>query len=449
MNPELVRNLRLECSPHRLVAMPVVLGLLLAVAGMGGGPGAVVTTASLAIGVLLVLWGSRLAADAVLGEIADRTWDSQRMSAIGPWSMTWGKLFGSTVFVWYGTAICLAAAAIAGPVDDVDRGWLLGHLLAAGLACQAAALFFSLLLSRGRPQRVGLRVTLAQILAIGVSVPFIAGAAARGIDLGSPPILSWYGIEIAVDDFVLATNLLVVAWGIFGCYRLMRVALQCRTSFLGWLAFTVFLAAYCAGLDATSQRFGLDLPGERVLDGWLTAFAVSLALTYAAAFAEPKSIVRLRRWLLDLGRMAFGRAALDTPSWMVSGAVCLVCALNAISLLMGGGNAGVDNPVWLIVAVVLFAVRDIALLYAVTLDHRHNRGHLAAMVYLVVLYVLIPGLLAGMNADTLIAAFLPVPGASPWLGTLPVLVQILVVLGILVSRVQRLGSEAAPSPAAE
>ncbi|MCK5620806.1 MAG: hypothetical protein KAJ11_00850, partial [Alphaproteobacteria bacterium] len=83
MNPEFRRNLLLELTLHRLVAMPLILLLLYGAAGLIDYGDTVSGIAGFVILILLVAWGSRLAADAVLGEVAGRTWDSQRMSALG------------------------------------------------------------------------------------------------------------------------------------------------------------------------------------------------------------------------------------------------------------------------------------------------------------------------------------------------------------------------------
>ena len=67
------------------------------------------------IGYILVVlfWGSRIAAAAMVREIVDKTWDQQRLSSMGAWGMTWGKLFGSTSYVWYGCGLLLAVALIS------------------------------------------------------------------------------------------------------------------------------------------------------------------------------------------------------------------------------------------------------------------------------------------------------------------------------------------------
>src|SRR6185312_6682148 len=97
VNPELERNLWLEASPFRLA---LILGLLLLVfSATSIAPRGLMTTPGTALALywfFAVLWGTRSAALSVVAEIRERTWDGQQLSAIGPWEMVWGKLFGST-----------------------------------------------------------------------------------------------------------------------------------------------------------------------------------------------------------------------------------------------------------------------------------------------------------------------------------------------------------------
>ncbi|HEY5720670.1 MAG TPA: hypothetical protein VIW02_09840, partial [Gammaproteobacteria bacterium] len=154
LNPELRRNLWLELGPQRLLLMPLVLGLLFALAyaladGVDAGRYAVAVTAAIAYGLVCVLWGMHLAGEAVLGEVAARTWDWQRMSSVAPWSMTWGKLLGSTLYPWYAALFCLPAFALGvASVPGVDLGWWLGMLLGGAVLAHALGLTWSLLLVR-------------------------------------------------------------------------------------------------------------------------------------------------------------------------------------------------------------------------------------------------------------------------------------------------------------
>ena len=446
MNPEFVRNLWSELSSHRLIAMPAVLGLVIAVAWMGGSADAASWIAQTAVAVLLIFWGARLAADSVLGEVMDRTWDSQRMSSISPWAMTWGKLFGGTVYVWYGAVSCLVLSAIAGTVFAVSDGApyrsqfdgsLTERLLAAGLLAQSLAMFLALLLLRGQPRRLRLRTTMIQAVAIAAALPFALGPS---FILGFPHFgagIWWYGMPVAPGHFLLTTSLIFCAWAIFGSYRLMRLELKCRTGFAGWLCFVLFLPAYVAGIDVSAAGWDRLTSADQALDRWSVAFLITLGLTYIAAFAEPKGIVRLRRWLHDLGEGSHRSAATTTPSWAISGVVCLGCAVVTIALSMFAGS-NTPTPAVFILSLLLFAVRDLALLYALTLDSRRQRGHLAALVYLAVLYGLIPAFLGGAGAESLIPAFLPTPGSDPAMSTLPVAAQALAAYALVATKWRRL-----------
>ena len=89
MNPELRRMFWLEVSLQRLWLIPaVILGTALLLRQSGAGPAFVHGLAMFGFVVLTVIWGARQAANAVLDEVREHTWEIQRMSALSPWSMT-------------------------------------------------------------------------------------------------------------------------------------------------------------------------------------------------------------------------------------------------------------------------------------------------------------------------------------------------------------------------
>ena len=109
MNPEFQRNLWVELTPRRMTLMVALLALAFFAAAISGGRDySLAGTAEWLYYAIVVVWGTRNAATAVVGEIRDRTWDMQLLSSIAPGAMTWGKLFGSTIYNWFGGAICLA-----------------------------------------------------------------------------------------------------------------------------------------------------------------------------------------------------------------------------------------------------------------------------------------------------------------------------------------------------
>ena len=77
----------------------------------------------------------------MVGEIRDRTWDGQRLSSLGAGTMIWGKLFGSTIFNWFGGAICLAVILVdlMGNRGVVVALIELVYYLAIGVIAQSAA----------------------------------------------------------------------------------------------------------------------------------------------------------------------------------------------------------------------------------------------------------------------------------------------------------------------
>ena len=113
MNPELRRNLWLQFSLTRLLLAPVAIGALLTLTWVVSDRSlaAVAEVARAIYYLLVILWGTRRAADLVADEIAGGTWDGQRMSALGAWQMSWGKLLGGTSYVWYAAGLAFFALA--------------------------------------------------------------------------------------------------------------------------------------------------------------------------------------------------------------------------------------------------------------------------------------------------------------------------------------------------
>ena len=95
MNPEFRRQLWLQFSVTRLALLPLLLaGVFTAVylSTQAAPAEPLAAVAMVLFGVLVMGMGTFAAGSSVMDEIADRTWDQQRMSATQPWAMTWGKL---------------------------------------------------------------------------------------------------------------------------------------------------------------------------------------------------------------------------------------------------------------------------------------------------------------------------------------------------------------------
>ncbi|MES2943078.1 MAG: hypothetical protein V4772_09450, partial [Pseudomonadota bacterium] len=284
INPELRRNLWLEITPHRLLAMPLVLLLVfltvfavadenkteaLSWAGLTG------------FGLLTMVWGTGLAANSFIDELVEKTWDWQRLSTLKPWAMTWGKLLGSTAFAWYGGLLCLLvflATAQAGRLGSPLE-------LALTLIC-LAVLLHALTLAvtahsshKNQPkQRSFIRPMgfLAFIFLLLLSLlNFTESRAGQAAGL-----VQWWGIEVDRRHFVLASSAVFMLWAIVGAYRTLCQALAVRTTPVMWLAFMAFGSFYTAGFVPRDSA----LPFVQLLLASVLVWSVGLA--YLMLFTE-------------------------------------------------------------------------------------------------------------------------------------------------------------------
>ena len=429
INPEFRRNLWLELTPYRLVGMPMILGALLFLAYLLDGKQygeAVAKTALVLFGLLACLWGVRLASETLITEIRDHTWDSQRMSVIGPWSMTWGKLLGSTIYPWYGALLCLLVYLTSRPALGLSLIETAVLMVGSGLLGQAIGLLSSLQAIR-KSQRYGrLQTTAFLVLGAGCAVsllnwPFSASASTF-----------WYDRVYPDNRFVLLSLVVFLGWAIFGIYRLIRAELQLKSLPWAWGLFVMFLAAYVAGfLGEGRWESGQSVWSLRVL----SAFITTLALAYGTAFSERKDPVALRRLLQSLGQREWARAMQVLPLWLSSlPFVALTCALLVAVEFNSVPEEGVKQMTATAVAMVLFLLRDLGILLFLNLGKIPKRADMLTVLLLVLLYAVLPTILSALDLDLLAGFFWPAPGVSAGIVVPAALFQAVVMLWLMVAR---------------
>ena len=117
-NPEFQRQLWLNWRPS-LLAWSLGLSLLilampLALSSPKDLPGSLSMTAIAGVWVAAIVYGSVLAGRSLAEEASQNTWDWQRLSALSPWQMAWGKLLGAALPAWlYVLWFAMATAVIA------------------------------------------------------------------------------------------------------------------------------------------------------------------------------------------------------------------------------------------------------------------------------------------------------------------------------------------------
>jgi hypothetical protein len=457
MNPEFERNLWLEMTPRRVILMVGLLALIFVAASLTGGRDSslfstVQGTAIFLYYLIVVIWGSRSAALSVVGEIRDRTWDGQRLSSLGAGTMMWGKLFGATVYNWFGGVICLAVALV-----NIVRhlGIAIGaielvYYLGIGVIAQAAALLASLVAIGRRQGHSRLEVFVYQV--VGVAA---AGAVYWVWSLADPvtalltqkpsvDTVAWWGQPLDSRAFLLVSLAIFAGWTLVGCHREMRLELKLRNGPWVWLAFLVFIGLYVAGFDAWLSP---DLKGWDAIALRLALAATTYGvLTYLMVLLEPKDPVHYRWMQSELLRGHLGNAFSGLQAWMTAYAGTLLCtAVLVLWLLRDPQTAAAGQP--LAAAGIGFLTRDMALFVLMNALPGRRNGDLAALGVLFAVYVLAPAILAGLQADGLLFLFFPQPLNPTWIGAATAWIEALAVAGFAIAQIALPKREREPAAA--
>jgi hypothetical protein len=432
-NPEFRRNLWLEFSGHRLLAMPAVLGLIFLATVLANGPDIAGNIQQLATTIFVFIvwfWGSRNANAAIVNELRDRTWDQQRLSALSPWAMTWGKLFGGTSYNWYGGVICLVIATMAGlATRGGDALLTLGALTASGILLQALALTMPLHAYHHHPtttQSGGIG-WLALVLAFTFFVNTIGG---------DQEAILWWGVSVDRDLFWFATSLFLGGVAIFGAWRVMSNALQVRTRPWAWPLFAVLLTCWLAGIGEPNTRAGLPLTG----------LMVAMGMTYLALFTESCGPVVLHRLQLCRAHGDWRGWLEHLPVWPTTLALAFVFALAATGssqppLPLGEGTMGMAKLPPLLLALML--LRDAGLFLFFALAANPGRPIWATILSLGALDFLLPFSAKAAGMGQLAWFLMPMGGGSPWPGVMVMTVQAAMALGLASWRWRLLVGDAA------
>jgi hypothetical protein len=405
LNPELQRYTWLEFSLQRVIVMPLVMGIIFYIAYQGKYPEEqVIATASFLFFLLIGLWGGNKAATAVIEEVNDNTWDFQRLSSVSPSSLALGKIFGSTLYCWYGGMFALTAyvfmATLVMPVHDVFFNALL--MVCSGLICHSAALFSSIQAIQVKPSGRGkIQAIGAHIIGLGLASLFTSGIVSvlqYKYKLKITNTINWYGYDYIYNEFTAFFAVITLLWLIGGVYWQMRGQLRMRTGPWLWIAFTIYTMIVIAGFNVNPRFYkGLD-------SGLLVSFLVGVAFLYVMAFLEPWNGLVYKRLLDSWNAKNIKNFMHLFPRWI---ATLIITSLLLIVVVLNYIN--VPNTFSIAIAIMCFIVRDIALLHYFKLHPESRRATSATLFYLLVLYVLIPVFLGAVGAADSVSLFFPVP----------------------------------------
>ncbi len=451
MNPEFRRNLWLELTPRRIALMVIVLALIFFAAAISGGkdyrPASVAETLYY---LIVVFWGSRNAALSVVGEIRDRTWDMQRLSSIAPGAMTWGKLFGSTIYNWFGGGICLAVILAYRFTHDGPAPALLDlvYFVEIGVIAQAAALLASLIAVNRRQRHSRLEIFIYQLAgllaALGAFWVWEAADPESVFRLHAKAVdaIAWWGQSFGSREFLLVSLAAFTAWILIGCYREMRLDLKMTNGPLVWFCYLVFIGLYVAGFDAWLTQDATAAHWHSAARRLALAATTYGALTYIMVLLEPKDRV-LMRWIgAQLRALNLRAASGALQSWMMAWIATLIVSV-ALILWLGAYETNAARDQALAAAMIGFVTRDTGI-FVLAQSWTRRRGDFSALVTLLALYVLIPAILNGLGMTTMQFVFFPKEMAPLWLTAAAPWAEAVAVWAIAIGRLSLADKEPRP-----
>lgn len=398
MNPEFQRNLWLEISPARLLLMPAVLALVgLLVAALNGGdtPRSLFLVFSVLFIGLGAGWGSLLVVSSINHEVTERTWDQQRLSALGPWQMAWGKLLGSTAYAWYGALLCAATAvlaALAGPAFWSRCTWLLAGAVGT-LALHAWLLASRLHVLDIRTEKTsGMAGRLLGVLLVLQTLPllFMALRDPSSPERDGPG--SWWGLGLPLPVQSLTLAGLLLALGLLALWRSMGRQLMVRSVPWAWVLGVVGLGWSLAGF--------LPKPGLGPAL-WATLAATALVATYVALFTEPSNRLVWQTLFYHRAHSSTRRLAQALPLWPLAWALAALCLLaytlgSTASASPQAPSTPAASLLWM---ALLHGLRDCGIYQFFALRNTTRKPAAMTLLTLFLLGVVLPGLVASSAPD--------------------------------------------------
>ena len=426
-NAEFAKNIWLEYSVQRMIAMPAIILLIIVLIFVNSGSGIdafeTLKTASLGGFIFIgMLWGIKSASNSILDEYNDKTWDWQKMTIIGAWKLVIGKLFGSTIYNWYGGLICLLIYLFAslrlGSFSEALRDSFL--LIVSMISLHGVIILMALQLIKkadGRAKVKSNRIFIAAFLFLSFLSNIFGFSIFHYTDFN--PVISWFGIPLTLTTASIVSSLFYCVWIVAGLYRSMRAELQYSDVPTWWLWFIVTNFLFQTGFLIGYESFSVS---TSLLIAVFVYFTELLFIVYFLAITESKDIVNFRTLQNAFVQKKWQIFFQNIPLWLLTLPIAFAFGLLAVFLFMIVGHADIDEQlqsldingtmiaIAFLVSLFLFIIRDLSVLLILHFSPKAKRANTAMFFYMLLMYIILPMLLSG--AQNLGAAFYPTPKAS-------------------------------------
>lgn len=447
-NAEFAKNVWLEITMQRLVAMPAIIFLIVMLIFVNSdNPYATLKYASVAGFVFLgILWGIKSASNSILDEYNEKTWDWQKMSIIGSWKLVIGKLFGSTIYNWYGALICLFLYLFT-CLQDGTLGQGLPNallLILSMVSLHGIIILMALQLIRkadGRAKIKSNRIFIVAFLLFSTMSNFLSFGIFGKMSMTN--FIKWYGIAFDPILVSLITSIFYCTWIIAGLYRSMRAELQYSDKPTWWILFIIsnflFLFGFFIG------NYGLSIKAVLMMS-FALYFVQLIFLTYFLALTEPKDIVNFRTLQNSWVQKKWNTFLQNCPLWLITLPISFFFGFVLMILFTVFGKQEIASDfkssmdfdatgmsVAFLIAMFGFIIRDLGVLLILSFSPKAKRANTAMFFYFLVIYMILPWLIGGGN-DNFTAAFFPSPKSSMILMVAFPIAEAAVVLWFLLKR---------------
>lgn len=414
LNPEIAKYFWLEFSPQRLITMPSLLFLLtlliyLMSENKEEAMMAIHYASFYGFVFIGVIWGIKNASDGILDEYNEKTWDWQRRSPVGPWKLALGKLFGPTIYNWYGAMICWAiymysATYTSEPIQALKTGWI---LLPSTIGIHGLIILIALLLVRKNQGLIKIKSNRTFLYGILFLILFSGLFSYFNLFRQTTSDILWFGITFSFPDILFLSCIVYSLWIIYGIFRSMRTALQYENGPMVWLTFHAFHFLF---------QYGFFLPENTIIDlqaftkASVLIFLESIFLIYALALSENKEVVQFKQYLKEYRKKEYASLFRNIPLWLLTIPLAKVFGLFALSGVILSGEytaimdllkslqiSDVSFAAGTYVAVLFFMMRDLVVLMLLHISGRPQRADATFILYLLLSYLIIPFLLTGLD----------------------------------------------------
>lgn len=436
-NPEFKRYIWTDISTNRILLMTVFTGLIFLLVYLSDNDFTKnLNVASIVLYFFIVIiWGTKEAADSITGDINNRTWNSQKLTLMKPLQMTAGKLFGSTIYQWFGGTICLAVFFLTALflVNTVELIFIGFSLIFIGIFSHSLAISISLIGISKNTQRA--KINSSPYFIISIFIGISAFSRILNVFTYNDNLIYWYSApyHIAIISFFISLYLAI--WGIISIYRNFRTEYKFKNSPVYWLIFIISFMIISAG-------FNYDMYDNTYLVVLMTLF-IPIPLTYFLIIFEPKDIIAYKSIIKFYKEKNFKELLTSLPLWVTTLFVTFLTSIILMFVFPPSVKGTVeffefDVNIYFTLNLLLFVIRDIMLFLLMNFMSKKNRADMQSLVILGINYILLPLIFRVVELKTIMAFFIPMQDANLATGTLPVLLEVIVIFYFLRSNFKRI-----------